>query len=151
MRKKCNEVGRNIEKAHLLMQHSACWKTRKHGVTMYSWVFWLQLKRKNLHLLPAAFQKKQTESHSQECNPVRCQKNINRSVPRARFGNVVIAAEFTVIIHRTCDTSILAYPLSSCKPAPDLDWVQECVNHHRLKSMVCEQTPLYWVSEPQFA
>lgn len=72
--------------------------------------------------------KKQTESHSQECNPVQCQKNINRSVPRARFGNVVIAAEFTVIIHRTCDISILAYPLSSWKPAPDLDWVQECLN-----------------------
>ena len=86
------------------------------------------VEKKESAFIACHFSKKQTESHSQECNPVQCQKNINRSVPRARFGNVVIAAEFTVIIHRTCDISILAYPLSSWKPAPDLDWVQECLN-----------------------
>lgn len=71
------------------------------------------VEKKESAFIACHFSKKQTESHSQECNPVQCQKNINRSVPRARFGNVVIAAEFTVIIHRACDTSILAYPLPS--------------------------------------
>ena len=30
-------------------------------------------------------------------------------------------------------------------------WNDCNVNHHRLKSMACGQTPRYWVSEPQFA
>lgn len=111
MRKKCNEVGEDIEKEHLLAISRMLKDPKTRCYNVLSGLP-ASVEKKESALLPTTFQKTDGITFSRmQSRPMS--KNINGSVPRARFGNVIIAAEFTVIIHKTCDTSILAYPLSS--------------------------------------